>query len=230
MTMLLHSTPTKEFRTTSIMKAIVIGATGSTGRALVDTLLIDDNYASVTVFVRKTTRIQHSKLIEYCIDFSDIELYADLIAGDVLFSCLGTTLKSAESKQAQWAIDFDIPHKFATIAKRNNIRSFVLVSAFGANSKSKLFYAQMKGKLECAIAKLGFEQYIIFRPGMLERPNTNRLGEKIAIKVLGILNSIGIANKQRPLPTKMLAEKLAKAPLLLPDGESRVELEHIFSF
>ena len=212
------------------MKAIVIGATGATGSMLVDTLLNNDNYVSVTIFVRKSTQIKHPKLIEHSIDFSDIEQYADLIVGDVLFSCLGTTLKDSGSKEAQWRVDFDIPSQFAAIAKRNGVRSLVLVSSFGANPKSNLFYARMKGELECAISKLGFEQYIIFRPGMLQRPNTMRLGEKIGVAVLGILNCIGIAKKQRPLPTKILAEKLAKAPYILSNGMFSIELDKIFSF
>jgi uncharacterized protein YbjT (DUF2867 family) len=212
------------------MRAIVIGATGATGRALVDVLLKDTNYTSVSIFIRQSLHIHHPKLREYIIDFSNLEQCADLIIGDVLFSCLGTTLKSAGSKQAQWRIDFEIPYNFSTIAKRNGIHSLVLVSAFGANAKSSVFYSRMKGALEDTIAALAFEQYIIFRPGMLQRPNTNRLGEKIALGVLRVLNSIGILKRQAPLPTQLLAEKLAKAPILLADGESVVELEKIFSF
>ena len=88
----------------------------------------------------------------------------------------------------------------------------------------------MKGELENKIADLKFEQYIIFRPGMLQRPNTNRLGEKIAVILIRALNSVGIAKRQRPLPTIILAEKLAKAPLRLHYGESFIELDHILSF
>ena len=212
------------------MKAIVIGATGATGRELVNTLLGNEYYTAVSVFVRKSTNICHPKLNENIVDLSIAEQYADLIVGDVLFSCLGSTLKSAGSKKAQWAIDFGIPHKFATIARGNGVHSMVLVSAYGANPKSRLFYSRMKGELEGSIAELAFGQYIIFRPGMLLRPNTDRLGEKITAMLLGGLNTIGILRKQRPLPTALLAQKLAIAPTTLPDGESSVELENIFSF
>ena len=106
----------------------------------------------------------------------------------------------------------------------------VLVSAYGANPKSKIFYSRMKGELERSIAELAFVQYIIFRPGMLLRPDTNRLGEKVTAMLLRVLNTIGILRKQSPLPTAILAKKLAIAPMRLPDGESSVELNKIFLF
>ena len=212
------------------MKAIVIGATGATGRELVETLLRDNNYTAVSIFVRRSINIDHPKLTENIVNLSAADQYADLIVGDVLFSCLGSTLKSAGSKKVQWTIDFDIPHKFATIARANGVHSMVLVSAYGANPKSKIFYSQMKGELEMQIAKLAFGQYIIFRPGMLLRPNTDRLGEKITAMLLGGLNTIGILKNQRPLDTAILAQKLAIAPFKLPDGKSFVELDKIFSF
>ena len=212
------------------MKAIVIGATGSTGRELVATLLGDGNYTAVSIFVRRPMNIDHPKLTENIVYLSTVEQYAELIVGDVLFSCLGSTLKSAGSKEAQWAIDFDIPHKFATIAKGNGVHSMVLVSAYGANPKSNIFYSRMKGELERSIAELAFVQYIIFRPGMLLRPDTDRLGEKVTAMLLRVLNTIGILRKQSPLPTAILAKKLAIAPMRLPDGESSVELNKIFLF
>lgn len=212
------------------MKAIVIGATGATGRELVDVLLGDENYTLVSIFVRRSMNIDHHKLTENIVDMSAVEQYADLIVGDVLFSCLGSTLKSAGSKKAQWAIDFDIPYKFATIARGNGVHSMVLVSAYGVNPKSKIFYSRMKGELEMQITELAFGQYIIFRPGMLLRPNTDRLGEKITAILLRALNTVGILRKQLPLSTAVLAQKLAIAPTTLPDGESYVELKKIFSF
>ena len=212
------------------MKAIVIGATGAAGRELVSTLLGDGNYTNISIFARRPTNINHPKLTENVVDLTAVEQYADLIVGDVIFSCLGSTLKSAGSKEAQWAIDFDIPHKFATIARDNGVHSMVLVSAYGANTKSKIFYSRMKGELEKSIAELAFGQYIIFRPGMLLRPHTDRLGEKITTILLKALNTIGILRKQRPLPTILLAKKLAIAPMTLPNGESIIELDKIFSF
>jgi hypothetical protein len=52
--------------------------------------------------------LQHKKLKVYIIDFDKPNQWKHLVKGDVLFSCLGTTLKAAGSKQAQWKIDYDL--------------------------------------------------------------------------------------------------------------------------
>ena len=80
------------------MKALIIGATGATGKDLVDILLNDSDYKEVVIFVRRHTGINHPKLVEVLTDFDQPEKVASSINGDVLFSCLGTTLKAAGSK------------------------------------------------------------------------------------------------------------------------------------
>ena len=211
------------------MKALVIGASGATGKDLVQVLLQDPDYTQVTIFVRRTTRQVHPKLLEIVTDFDQLENIASFIQGNLLFSCLGTTLKAAGSKEAQWRIDHDIPAAFAAIAKRNGVSGIVLLSAYGAKASSKLFYSKMKGALEEKIAELSFDQYIIFRPGLLLRKNTDRVGERVSGGVLGFLNSLGLARKFRPMPTLLLAQKMAKAPKLLPPGIHDISLDKIFS-
>ncbi len=212
------------------MKAIVIGATGSTGKFLVDELLSNADYTNIEIFVRKPTGMENPKLKEHVIDFSKINNYKDIIVGDIIFSCLGTTLKAAGSKENQRKIDFDIPVTFAGLAKENGVSSFVLLSSYGASSQSKVFYSQLKGKLEEKIAELNFEQYIIFRPGLLLRPGTNRFAEKVMVKMLNAVNAVGLFTKFKPLPTNVLARKLAKAPKVLPNAKVVIELKEIFSF
>jgi len=210
------------------MKALVIGATGSTGKFLVDELLADKDYTSVTIFTRRSTGKQHPKLVEQIIDFSNIENYKDLIVGDVFFSCLGTTLKAAGSKENQTKIDFDIPATFASLAKENGVPSFVLLSAYGASAQSRFFYSQLKGKLEDKITELDFRQYIIFKPGLLLRAGTDRFGEKIMGNILKFINAVGLFKKFKPLSTNILAKKLAKSPKIFSKGSHLIELDKIF--
>jgi len=212
------------------MKALLIGATGSTGKFLLDELIQDDDYSAVTIFVRRSTGRSHPKLVEHVIDFSNLAQYSELITGDVLFSCLGTTLKDAGSQQKQWEIDFEIPANFARIARENRVSSIVLVSSADASPSSKIFYSRMKGELETTIAELNFGQYIIFRPGLLLREGTDRTGEKILVKILHFFNTIGLFKKYKPLPTSILAMKLAKAPWKMPQGTSVLKLQEIAVF
>ena len=212
------------------MKALVIGATGATGKPLVMELLKSTDYTEVVIFVRRATGIIHPKLKEYILDFNDIESYSDIIRGDIFFCCMGTTLKAAGSKMAQWRIDYEIPLEFARIAKENGIKSFVLVSSGNADSRSRFFYPRMKGELEEKIETLNFKQYIVFRPGLLNRPESDRFTENAAVSVLNFFNRLGMLKAQTPLPTPLLAQKMIKAPGILPDGISKISTEKIFTF
>lgn len=215
------------YKISKIMKALVIGATGATGKELVNLLLENNDYEAVSVFVRRPIEKSHPKLTEHIVDFSNVASFQNVIYGDVLFSCLGTTLKDAGSKEKQWKIDYDIPAEFAAVAKQNKVKSLVLVSSYGASAKSSVYYSMMKGKLEEYLQELHFSQYIIFRPGPLIRENTDRLGEKISVKIIKFFNAIGLFKNLKPIATSFLAEKLVKAPKALPEGMTILELNSI---
>lgn len=212
------------------MKALIIGATGATGRNLTWELIQDNDYTQVVIFVRRASGMSHPKLVEILTDFDNLETITENIKGDVWFSCLGTTLKTAGSKEAQKHIDYEIPLKFAEITKKNGIPTAVLLSAYGASSSSRLFYSQIKGQLEEKIDKLGFNSYIIFRPGLLLRNETDRLGERISAGFLKFVNRLGLLKKFEPIPTGLLAKKLVKASKAFKNGKHIIELEKIFKF
>jgi aspartate-semialdehyde dehydrogenase len=82
------------------MKAMIIGATGATGKDLVNIVLNDHFYSEVVIFVRRRTHISHPKLKEVITDFDKLENVAGFITGDILFSCLGTIENSRIKRQA----------------------------------------------------------------------------------------------------------------------------------
>ncbi|MDF2188415.1 NAD(P)H-binding protein [Paraflavitalea sp. CAU 1676] len=211
------------------MKALIIGATGATGKDLVKVLLEDKDYTAVVLFVRRASGLKHPKLSEIITNFDQLEAVSDHIKGDVWFSCLGTTLKTAGTKEKQWQIDYEIPARFAAIAKQNGVRSTVLLSAYGAAASSKVFYSRMKGQLEDLMTGLAFDQLIIFKPGLLLRKDSDRVAERMMAGMLKFLNAVGIIRKFKPMPTDVLAGKMAKAPKVLGDGKHVIELEKIFS-
>jgi uncharacterized protein YbjT (DUF2867 family) len=211
------------------MKALIIGATGATGKDLVRVLLEDPGYTEVVAFVRRPSGQAHPKFSEVITDFERLEEVSDSIKGDIWFSCLGTTLKAAGTKEKQWQIDHDIPAKFAEIAKLNGVPRAVVVSAYGASTTSKVFYSRMKGELDEHIANLGFDQCIIFRPGFLLRKDTDRSPERLTAHALKLLNAVGLFRRFRPLPTSVLAGKLAKAPRAFGPGKHVIELDQVFT-
>jgi len=212
------------------MKALIIGATGATGKDLVDILLTDAYYTELVVFVRRPTGITDPKLTEILTNFDQLEKVQQHINGDVLFSCLGTTREIAGSKDNQRHIDYEIPLKFAEIARRQGVSSIVLLSAHGASATSGIFYSKLKGELEDGITTLSFKQLIIFRPGFLIRKNSDRWGERVTINLLKSLNSLGLAKNLRPIATEILAERMANAAHFFPHGNYTFELRDIFEF
>lgn len=191
--------------------ALVIGATGATGKPLVNQLLADAEFSEVHIFVRNKIEISNPKLKMHIVDFEKMEQWKELIKGDVSFSCMGTTLKQAGSKAAQKKIDFDYQNNFAKYSKENGVPHFVLVSAYGASSNSSIFYSRIKGELEDSIKQLQFTQCSIFQPGMLDRQNTDRKMEVWGVKILNFITSLGIFKSQKPLPTQILAKAMIQA-------------------
>ncbi|WP_312089569.1 NAD(P)H-binding protein [Chryseobacterium sp.] len=212
------------------MKALVIGATGATGKELVQQLLLDQDFSEVIVFVRKPLTIYNDKLTTHVVNFQNPEEWKNLVVGDVAFSCLGTTLKDAGSKEAQRKVDYDYQLEFAKAAKENNVSDYVLVSAYGANTQSKIFYSKMKGELEVAVKNLHFDKITIFKPGMLERKDSERTGEVLGSRIIKFANKLGLFESQKPLPTSVLAKAMINASKIKSNGYSTIELANIFSF
>lgn len=207
------------------MKAIVIGATGATGKSLLPLLAASSEVESIDCFGRRHPDFTHQKLNSHQIDFAQPNIWREEVQGDVLFACLGTTLKAAGSKEAQWAIDYEANLEFAKAARQNGVNT--LVSASGANSASRLFYQRMKGELEQALIALNFPCLIIFRPPLLIRPNSDRLGEKIAERILYGFNRIGMLKSQRPLAVEKLAQAMLKAALLSSHEQALYSKNHM---
>jgi uncharacterized protein YbjT (DUF2867 family) len=189
--------------------ALVIGATGLVGSHLVEQLLTDQRFSEVKIFSRRNIGQYHPKLKEYIIDFDAPSDWAHLVQGDVLFSALGTTLKTAGSKEAQYGIDHTYQYNFAVAASNNHVPVYVLVSAAMADEKSRIFYSRMKGELERDVKKLPFRSIQILQPGILVGDRKEkRTGESWGIKIFRFLNSMGIARKQKPIHAAIVAKAM----------------------
>ena len=194
----------------SAMKALVIGATGAVGKDLVDQLLQDDAFESVVVFVRRPLAIQNPKLTVHVIHFDHPEQWRQQLQGDVLFSCLGTTIRAAGSQEAQWKVDFTYQYEAAKAAREYSVKTYALVSSMGADPKSKIFYTRMKGELEEAVKQLGFPACFILQPPSLVRKGSDRFGEKAGVVMLKALNAIGLMRSWTPMPTEEVAAAMVR--------------------
>ena len=211
------------------MKALVIGATGAVGQDLVQQLLSDDAFERVDIFVRREVSIPSAKLVPHVVDFDHPENWADLLTGDVLFSCLGTTIKAAGSQDAQWKVDYTYQYNAAKAARDNGVGTLVLVSSIGASSKSKVFYTRMKGQLDEDIQKLGFPGVFILRPPSLIRKESDRFGEKVGVMMLKALNAIALMRSWKPMPTEDVAAAMIRLGKSGKSGVHIIESQNILS-
>ena len=76
------------------MKALVLGATGAVGKDLVNQLLAEDHFDRIELFVRRPVSVGSAKAAVHVVDCGPPGEWPGLLTGDVLFSCLGTTIKA----------------------------------------------------------------------------------------------------------------------------------------
>lgn len=208
--------------------ANVIGASGLVGHQLVDQLLSHPEFEKVRIFVRRKSGLVHAKLDEQIIDFDQPESWNHLVQGDVLFSTLGTTIKTAKTKANQYRVDYTYQYEFAKAAAGNGVGAYVLVSSMGADPKSSVFYSRMKGELEEAVSKLNFRKCIIVRPSILDgNRQEKRAGERVGLIISRFLTRF-ILKKYRPTPADVLSAKMISLSLDQTDGLRMVEGLEIF--
>ena len=205
--------------------AIVIGATGLVGRALVAQLAQSNEVERILTLTRRAVRYDSPKVQNHVVDFADLSRYRELFQGDVLFSCLGTTLKQAGSIAAQRVVDVDYQFAAAQLAAQQGVRHYVLVSSSGADARSRNAYLQMKGELEQKISALPFERISIVQPSLLlgERPE-HRVGEQLGAWLLPLICKIPGLQRYRPIRGEQVAAKMIR--ISQSALESRQKLEY----
>ena len=196
------------------LHALVLGATGATGKELVKLLLEDSNFSQVSLFIRRTIDVDHEKLTIHKIDFTRLNEYNSLVEGDVLFSALGTTKQEAGGKKEQFLVDYTYQYEFAKMASENGVNHYSLVSSIGADKNSFFFYPKIKGALESSIKSLKFNKIHIFQPpSLIRQPELIRSGERYSINFLQAINKLGLLRSLKPLLVKDLAMKIINESL-----------------
>jgi uncharacterized protein YbjT (DUF2867 family) len=196
--------------------AWVAGASGLVGGELLRLLVGDGAFDRVVSVGRRTVGIEAKKVTEVKVDFADAATFGSLDGADVAFSCLGTTIKKAGSKEAFRAVDHDAVLAFARAARSRGAKVLVHVSSLGADRKSRTFYASVKGEVEEDLAALGYESVYALRPSILDGDRAeSRPLERVGLAFARALGPV--LGKYRPTEASavarvMVAKAKAKEP------------------
>ncbi len=198
--------------------AVVAGASGLVGSALIKRLTDTSEYGQVHILVRKELDLVHPKLVQHIVDFDQLEnLTFDFIPDDA-FCTLGTTISKAGSQTAFIRVDHNYVCTFAEMAKELGVTGFFVVSSMGANQASSIFYNKVKGRMEDDLKKIGFPRLGIFRPSLLLGPRKEkRAGEKFAGWILKLLDFM-IPSKYKAIDVDNVAKKMVEVALLAENG------------
>lgn len=178
------------------------------GDLVLKQLLNDNRYAKVIVFGRRSCGVQHTKFEERIVDLFNLETNADKFKADVVFCCIGTTKAKTPKTETYAKIDYGIPVAAAKLCKRNNIETFIVISALGANPNSSVFYTRLKGEMERDVLAQNIKNTFLLQPSIIGgNRQEKRSGEFIAKNAMRIVNPflIGVLKKYRAIKPETIA-------------------------
>ncbi|PKL37428.1 MAG: oxidoreductase [Spirochaetae bacterium HGW-Spirochaetae-1] len=195
-------------------KALILGASGLVGGNLLELLLDSGEYETVAALVRKPVGKSHGKLREYIVDFNRLEDFVELFRVDDIYCCLGTTIKQAKTRENFRRVDYTYVVEAARLGSRMGARQFLVVTALGADARSKIFYNRVKGEVERDVSSLPFGSVHIFRPSLLLGDRgEKRPGEAAGTVLYGIFSFIfsGPLRKYRAIQAATVARAMISA-------------------
>ena len=160
----------------------------------------------------------------HVVDFDRLADRPELFRCDDLVCGLGTTIKAAGSQAAFRRVDLEIPFEAAQRAQSQGATQMLLVSAWGADPGSRVFYNRVKGEAERAVSEVGFEAVQILRPSLLAGDREEvRVGERVGLAVLGALRPVlrGPLSALRPTEARDVGRALVALAADRPAGVHR---------
>lgn len=201
--------------------ALLAGATGLVGRELLRLLIASPEYERVHVLLRRPSKGLPSdpKLHLHFVDFAQPSPMPPV---DDVYITLGTAIKIAGSKEAFRRVGFDAVLNTARACVVRGAKRLVVVSALGAHAKSRVFHSRIKGQMEEAVTKLGYESVVIVRPSLLAGGHASlsqpvRAGKEWAISLLRPVMR-WVPRGVRPIAVDAVAQAMLDAALKAQPG------------
>lgn len=208
------------------MHLLLLGATGLVGDHVLDLVLADPRVSMVTAPTRRPLQ-KRPGLSAPIVDFDNLPQDPSIWSADAVICALGTTLKTAGSRDRFYKVDHDYPLEIARLAKAHGARTFVLNSAKGADVNSLFFYSRVKGETERDILQLGFDRTVLVRPGLIDGPRQEpRPMEQWAGRVLSMLKPI-LPSSLKPNPPEAIARAMLDAAVSAAPGVTIVSSQDL---
>lgn len=142
-------------------KAIIIGATGRVGQALVQEL--SSLYETVIVIARTPPKLMSKNMQFYAlVDFENLQSTLSAIVLDDktdAFCCLWAQSTNSEMLQK---IHYKYPQQFAQLCYDKGVRSLFLLSKAGADVHATNAVLQARGKLHQTLSAMPWQHLLIF--------------------------------------------------------------------
>jgi uncharacterized protein YbjT (DUF2867 family) len=194
--------------------ALVAGATGLVGSILVQHLLNNDRYERILVLTRRPLGFTHPKMVQQITDFGSAGFSFSGFPIDDAYCALGTTIAKAGSEDAFYQVDFTFPVNLGKACAAHGVKRLLIVSAMGANPRSRIFYNRVKGEMETAVSQLAVSQIQIFRPSLLMGQRAEkRSGEKMAQQMMNLLGFLfaGPLLKYKGIEAEVVARAMIRS-------------------
>lgn len=202
-------------------KAIIIGASGLIGGELLKHISISDAFHEILLINRRPLNISSNKIRQIVIDFDQLADISKEIAGDVIFSCLGSTRKKTPDPIQYRKIEFDYTVNIAQYGLSNHVKQFHYVSSLGADSSSSSSYLKLKGEVENRLKELAINSLHIYQPSFLTgKRQENRTVEKLMLPLTRLINPllVGKLSKYQSIPAETVAKAMLNQSLKSSEG------------
>ncbi len=235
------------------MKAFIAGASGYTGRALVEVLR--EHSHEVVAHLRPDSSQRealsaHFSAAGALIDLSPWDEAAMTQAlrehaPDVVYCLIGTTrarmkdlgARGEDPQAASYeAVDYGLTALLARASVASQVEPvFVYLSAMGAGPNAAGAYMQARWRAEQAVRDSGLA-HVIVRPGLItgeDRPEARpmeQLAGKLTGPLFGALDALGasrLARRYRPTDAQELARALARLGAAPPARAATIEAEDL---
>jgi len=202
-----------------------MGGSGLIGSSLLSELRRSDQISEVLLVARKASGISDPKIRELILNFDELDMHADELKADIIFSCLGTTRKNTPDEVLYRKIDLEYPIKMLEIGLKNGVKQFHIVTSIGADAYSSNSYLRLKGELENRLKSMGVPSLHIYQPSFLKGKRYEKRYAEMFLNILTAITDpllIGTLKKYRSIK----AETVAKAML----NQSLKDLKGTFTY